>query len=132
MQIRQLLENLIENALDAMPEGGKLTITTILKPEHTFKSQGHEYMADAMEIIVEDTGIGIGQDDLQLIFQPFYTQKARGTGLGLALVQKITDMHHGEIEVESAAGLGSRFTVRIPKDQTLAGPAVSNSAKGKA
>ncbi len=131
VQIRQLLENLIENALDAMPEGGKLTITTVLKPEHTFKSQGHEYTADAMEIIVEDTGIGIGQDDLQLIFQPFYTQKARGTGLGLALVQKITDMHHGEIEVESTAGLGSRFTVRIPKDQTQAGPAVSNSTKGK-
>jgi signal transduction histidine kinase len=118
VQIRQLLENLIENALDSMTEGGRLTITTARKPDHDFRSQGRTYTADAMEIVVQDTGIGIGRDDIQLIFQPFYTQKARGTGLGLALVQKITDMHHGEIEVESEPGKGSRFVVRVPMDQT--------------
>jgi len=132
VQIRQLLENLIENALDAMPEGGKLTISTLAKPGHTFRSQGHEYQADALEITVEDTGTGIGQEDLQLIFQPFYTQKTRGTGLGLSLVQKITDMHHGEIEVESELGKGSRFVIRIPMDQGACESAKSDGIKDQA
>jgi two-component system, cell cycle sensor histidine kinase and response regulator CckA len=129
VQIRQLLENLIENSLDSMPEGGKLSITTRALAGHHFKSRGREYTADAMEIVVEDTGIGIGQEDIQLIFQPFYTQKARGTGLGLALVQKIIDMHHGEIGVESAVGKGTRFTVRVPMDYIAAEVARANRAK---
>ena len=119
IQIRQLIENLIENALDAMPEGGTLGISTSHVPGHTFKSQGFEFVADAMEISIEDTGCGMDEEELQQIFQPFYTNKAKGTGLGLALVQKIVDMHHGGVEVSSRPGSGSRFVIRIPMDPAV-------------
>lgn len=58
------------------------------------------------------------EHDLQRIFQPFITRKARGTGLGLALVRKIVDMHHGEIAVSSSPGEGSCFVVFVPVDQS--------------
>jgi signal transduction histidine kinase len=126
-QIRQLIENLIDNAIDAMPSGGKLSISTSHVPGYVFKSKTREYVSDVMEIRVDDTGCGMVEDDLQRIFQPFFTRKARGTGLGLALVQKIVDMHHGEIEVSSRAGEGSRFVIRIPVDQA----SVNQTAAGK-
>jgi signal transduction histidine kinase len=119
IQIRQLIENLIENALEAMPEGGELTISTSHVREHIFKAGALEYTSDALEISVEDTGSGIEKDDLQQIFQPFYTKKSKGTGLGLALVQKIVEMHHGEAHVSSTIGVGSRFVIRLPMDQTI-------------
>jgi two-component system NtrC family sensor kinase len=80
-----------------------------------------------LEICVADTGCGIEEEDLEKIFQPFYTCKARGTGIGLALVQKIVDMHHGEVTVLSRVGDGSRFLIRIPVDQS----AVVSGAAGK-
>jgi two-component system sporulation sensor kinase A len=119
IQIRQLIENLIENALDAMPDGGVLTVSTSYVPGHVFKTGISEYVSDAIEISVEDTGSGIEEDDLQQIFQPFYTKKSRGTGLGLALVQKIVEMHHGEADVSSRVGVGSRFAIRLPMDQAV-------------
>jgi signal transduction histidine kinase len=96
-------------------------------PGYVFKGKTREYVSDVMEIRVDDTGCGMVDDDLQRIFQPFFTRKARGTGLGLALVQKIVDMHHGEIEVSSRAGEGSRFVIRIPVDQA----SVNQTAPGK-
>jgi signal transduction histidine kinase len=115
VQVRQLIENLIENAIEAMPEGGELVVSTSHVPRHVFKS----HTSDALEISVEDTGSGIEEDDLQQIFQPFFTKKSRGTGLGLALVQKIVEMHHGEADVSSRLGVGSRFVIRLPMDQSI-------------
>ena len=63
---------------------------------------------------IEDTGEGIPKDKIHQIFSPYYTTKARGTGLGLSLVQKIVEAHDGEIEVASTVGKGTRFTVRLP------------------
>ena len=127
IQIRQLMENLIDNALDAMPEGGALTVSTSHVPGYVFKNRIREFSSDMLEICVADTGCGIEEEDLEKIFQPFYTCKARGTGIGLALVQKIVDMHHGEVTVLSRVGDGSRFLIRIPVDQS----AVVSGAAGK-
>jgi PAS domain S-box-containing protein len=126
-QIRQLIENLIDNALDVMPSGGALSISTAHVPGYAFKGRPYEFVSDIVEICVADTGCGMEEDDLHRIFQPFFTKKARGTGLGLALVQKIVDMHHGEIAVSSRIGEGSRFVIRIPVDQS----AVRQTASGK-
>lgn len=126
IQIRQLIENLIENALDSMREGGTLNISTAHVQGHAFKPEGCEFFADALAISIEDTGCGMDEEELQQIFQPFYTNKAKGTGLGLALVQKIVDMHHGEVKVSSRKDSGSCFTICIPMDQTVGEKAKSH------
>lgn len=102
-QINQVLVNLIVNAIQAMPDGGTLTIMT---------------RSDAVGVymIVEDTGIGIEEEQMSSIFLPFYTTKDvnEGTGLGLAVVHGIVTAHGGSISVESKKHEGSRFTVFLP------------------
>jgi PAS domain S-box-containing protein len=99
--LRQTFTNLFSNSIEAMPEGGRLEID--LKHYH-----------DRAEILVKDTGLGIPQDVIQKIFLPFYTTKPQGTGLGLALVQKIIVSHGGSIEVESKEGEGTSFRIILP------------------
>jgi signal transduction histidine kinase len=65
---------------------------------------------------VQDTGKGMSEDVQEKIFHPFYTTKDKGTGLGLAVINKIITDHHGTITVDSVAGRGSTFTVRLPKN----------------
>ena len=64
---------------------------------------------------VADTGSGISQENLSKIFEPYFSTKETGTGLGSAIVQKIVDVHHGTIEVESTVDNGTKFTVNLPK-----------------
>ncbi|HUI66710.1 MAG TPA: ATP-binding protein [Nitrospirota bacterium] len=98
--MRQALNNLFQNAVEAMPDGGTLTIDA-----HGGKN---------LTVTVADTGIGIHQDTIKKIFLPFFTTKDKGVGLGLALVHKIVLSHGGRLEVESAQGKGTAFTVTIP------------------
>jgi signal transduction histidine kinase len=114
IQLRQAFGNIIDNALDAMPHGGSLNISTALVPKHPFAAGKETVILDASEIRIKDTGSGIAKEDLERIFQPFFTKKAKGTGLGLALVRKVIDMHLGEIEASSTLGKGSEFIIRIP------------------
>lgn len=114
IQLRQVIENLINNALDAMPEGGILSITTSCVPGDDKDMEG-----DVFEIRVEDTGGGIDEEDLSRIFLPFFTRKSKGTGLGLALMQKIVDMHHGQVETMNIPGGGARFVIRLPLVQPV-------------
>lgn len=102
-QMKQVFINLINNAFDAMPQGGTLTITTL--------NDG-----DFLTIQFQDTGVGILSETLSEIFDPFFTTKpkSRGTGLGLPLSLKIVKSFGGTIEVESEEGRGSTFTVKIP------------------
>jgi signal transduction histidine kinase len=108
-QIEQILLNLIINARQAMPRGGRLTL------EVRENSQSH--MA---EVRVCDTGVGIPPEQLRLIFEPFYTTKQPdaeghgGSGLGLSVCRQIIEQHHGRIRVESIVGKGSKFTVKLP------------------
>ena len=105
-QITQALLNLLLNAMQSVEPGGTIEIGAALKP------------SDArLEIWVEDNGVGIEHEKLEKIFDPFYTTRTKGTGLGLPIVHKIVESHQGEIRIESpAAGKrkGCRFTLSLP------------------
>lgn len=103
-QLRQVLLNLIINAVEAMPDGGELTIGANLNRD----DPGY------VTFVVGDTGAGIPEPDLARIFDPFYTTKPTGTGLGLAVAHRIVDAHGGFIEVESGPGQGTTFRVSLP------------------
>jgi PAS domain S-box-containing protein len=117
IQLRQVFANIIENALDAMPSGGRLRISTSLLSQHEFTRVKEAYAADAVEIHIQDTGCGIHKEDIEKIFQPFFTKKTKGTGLGLALVRKVIDMHRGEVEAVSSGTEGAEIIVRLPREQ---------------
>jgi len=100
-QFRQALWNLCLNAVEAMPDGGELRIGTAVH-------------RDALEVWVSDTGEGIAAADLSHIFEPFFSTKSNGSGLGLALVHRIVQEHGGQIDVRSVPGLGTTFTLSLP------------------
>ena len=99
--LSRALGNLVANALEAMPEGGRLRLTT-------------RVMADVQALDISDTGPGLSDDQRTRLFAPYFTTKAGGTGLGLAIVQGIVSDHGGRIEVKSAAGQGTTFTLLLP------------------
>jgi len=105
-QIRQVFLNIILNALQAMPEGGELHIST-------GRSISHD--KEGVEVTIRDTGVGIPKKDIADIFQPFYTTKEEGTGLGLAISFGILKEHNGDIDVESDVGRGSTFRIFLPE-----------------
>jgi PAS domain S-box-containing protein len=100
-QIQQVLVNLVKNAAQAMSTGGTLTL-------HTGEN------SDGVWVSVTDTGGGIPQEQINRIFEPFYTTKKKGTGLGLMIVQRIVRAHNGRIELESHVGKGTTFRVWLP------------------
>ena len=101
-QLQQVFINLINNSLDAMPLGGKLSVST---------SRG----VDSVEIVLADSGEGIAKDELDLIFDPlFSTKQGRGTGLGLTIVKQIISEHDGGVEVESEPGQQTVFRITLP------------------
>ncbi len=100
-QIQQVLVNLIKNAMQAMTKTGTLTLQT---------GEG----GDGVWVSVADTGGGIPQEMLNRIFEPFYTTKKRGSGLGLMIVQRIVRAHGGHIELESQEGRGTTFRIWLP------------------
>jgi signal transduction histidine kinase len=106
-QIRQVLLNLITNGYDAMPGGGTLTISAAAAP-------------DSVQITVTDTGSGMDEETREAIFTPFFTKKARGIGLGLAVTKRIVEAHHGTITVRSEPSAGSSFTITVPAAAALA------------
>ena len=100
-QIQQVLVNLIKNAMHAMTKGGTLTLQT---------GEG----ADGIWVSIADTGGGIPQEQINRIFEPFYTTKKKGSGLGLMIVQRIVRAHGGRIELESQVGRGTVFRIWLP------------------
>jgi PAS domain S-box-containing protein len=117
-QMQQVFVNLITNAADAMRERGTLTLRSYI--EHaserdiSAKSHSHLQESDAIVVLVRDTGAGIQQADLSKIFDPFFTRKADGTGLGLPISLRIIQHHNGSIDVESAIMQGTTFYVKLP------------------
>jgi signal transduction histidine kinase len=111
--LEQVFINLVINAADAMPRGGNLTVTTRLAQGESPTDQRY------LEIVFADTGYGIASQDLDWIFEPFYTTKERGkgTGLGLFISYGIIEKHGGTIDVESELGVGTSLTVRLPLAQ---------------
>jgi two-component system, cell cycle sensor histidine kinase and response regulator CckA len=127
--VEQVLMNLVVNARDAMPKGGRLTIRTdevklAADETRTAARPGECYV----RLIVEDTGCGMSDEVKKHLYEPFFTTKevGRGTGLGLATIHGIVTQHHGWIEVESAVGEGSRFVVYWP---AIAGSAAEQEGR---
>jgi signal transduction histidine kinase len=102
----QVTLNLLHNALQAMPAGGHLEVRTRRARDRSWRA--------VVELQVEDTGPGIPANDIEQLFVPFYTTKPEGTGLGLAISQRIVQAHGGDIDVRSALGEGTTFSVRLP------------------
>ena len=102
-KIRIVFTNLIKNACQAMPSGGTLEISIEMSTSQQ----------DGITVIVKDTGAGIPPDELHRIFEPFYTTKPRGLGLGLVNVKNIVEGHGGTVRVESEVGVGTTFFVRL-------------------
>jgi len=101
--LRQALLNLAKNAVQAMPRGGKLTISCAPTKD------------SRVEIRVADTGEGIPPENLARIFDLYFTTKQTGTGIGLSLVYRTVQLHSGDIDVESTPGVGTTFVIKMPK-----------------
>lgn len=112
--LRQVLLNLIRNAIQAMPDGGELCITSKVSMEPKSAKHPEKDRRRFISITVSDTGTGISSANLVKIFNPFFTTRDRGTGLGLAIAHNIIKAHQGTIEVESRLGKGTAFIVKIP------------------
>ena len=102
-KIRQALINILKNALEVLDSGGTITITTGC----------HD---TTVTIAIHDNGPGIEQQDLPLIFEPYFTRKGAGTGLGLSITQRIIAEHHGTLTVESDGLAGTTFRIALPLD----------------
>jgi hypothetical protein len=100
--LRRALVNLVGNAVDAMPNGGTLSVSAGHRPDGRYS------------VVVEDTGIGIPAEDRERIFEPYFTSKVSGLGLGLVLTKKIVDAHGGEIFVDSTPRKGTRMEISLP------------------
>jgi len=107
-QMKRIFLNLITNAIQAMENGGTLTVSTK-------KTNGF------VEISFKDTGVGISKENMEKLFTPFYTTKAKGMGMGLLICKKFVELHGGKVQVESEVGKGSVFTVKLPIQQNNGG-----------
>jgi signal transduction histidine kinase/FixJ family two-component response regulator/putative methionine-R-sulfoxide reductase with GAF domain len=106
-QVMEIFLNLFINASDAMPDGGSLTVTGVAE------RPGHK-KDDYLAIQVADTGCGIKKGNLSRIFDRYYTTKESGTGLGLAVVERVISAHSGTLHIDSTQGEGTTFTVYFP------------------
>jgi PAS domain S-box-containing protein len=113
MQIQQVFRNLINNGVEAMAEGGTLTIRAV-----------ENCQDDTVSVNVHDFGSGIPPEVQARLFQPLFTTKARGIGLGLVVVKNLTQANGGTVMVESAVGQGTTFTVVLPRDNPEGSPHV--------
>ena len=101
LQLLQVLQNLITNAFQAMPAGGKLTIQAKLQP-------------NTLHLTIQDTGIGMAVEVMERIFEPLFSTKTEGVGLGLAIVKRLLELNNGRISVQSQVGQGSAFFLALP------------------
>ena len=112
-QIGQVVQNLVINAVQAMPDGGQATIS-IHNEEVTPESSRPLQIGKYLRLEISDTGLGIRAEHLQRIFDPYFTTKQSGSGLGLATVYSIVRRHQGHIDVESELGKGTTFFIWLP------------------
>jgi two-component system sensor histidine kinase HydH len=104
-QLRQLIWNLVRNAVQASSAGSQVTVTVSVVPDAG--------LAGGAELCVRDHGVGLSEEAQERIFDAFFTTRAQGTGVGLAVVKRIADDHGFSIGVESASGRGAAFTLQL-------------------
>jgi len=112
--LKQAFLNIMLNGVEAMPTGGDLAISTRISSEGVPGGR-----PEWLEIVFDDTGPGIREEDLGRIFDPFFTTKKDGTGLGLAITHRIIENHHGTIRVVSQRGKGTTFAVTLPLEGAI-------------
>jgi two-component system sensor kinase FixL len=100
-KLRQVLINIVSNGIEAMADGGLITVNT-------------EKVPDGIEVRITDEGTGIKEEELQQIFEPFYTTRERGSGLGLSISYRIIEAHEGDLSAVSRPGEGTTFIIRLP------------------
>jgi signal transduction histidine kinase len=105
--LKQILLNLMKNGIEAMQQGGKLTITSSCDEAN-------------VQIMISDTGEGIAPEYLSRIFDPFFSMKEEGTGLGLPISMRMVKNHGGDLQVQSKLGEGTQFTISLPIQPTRA------------
>lgn len=103
-QLKQVFLNIIKNAIEAMPDGGQLTIKVMKNTGNTISVQ------------FIDQGVGISEDRIPSLGEPFYTTKEKGTGLGLMICYKIIENHNGRLTIESKVGQGTKMEIELPFD----------------
>src|SRR5208283_2489293 len=101
-RLREVVMNLLLNALDASPQGGEIRVSLSLVPP------------DQLELHIEDAGTGVSPELREKIFEPFFTTKPRGSGLGLAIVQGIVAQHGGSLRVGTSDLGGASFRIQLP------------------
>lgn len=118
-QISQVIQNIVLNASHAMPEGGRITITGENLP--SISTEGLPFMPEGrfIKISIQDNGIGMPSNVLDKIFDPYFTTKHKGNGLGLAITQSIIKKHNGHITTSSTPGAGTTFTIYLPASEHL-------------
>ena len=115
--LRRAIENLVLNAMDAMPAGGVLMLRT-------------SHADSSVELEISDTGGGLTPEECERLFTPYYTTKQHGTGLGLAIVQSVVSDHGGRISVESESGVGTSFRIRLPIKPAVRPSPLTATARG--
>jgi signal transduction histidine kinase len=113
-QLKQVFLNLALNAFQAMPGGGRLQVSTRADREDLAPWRDARGRLASVEVRFRDTGPGIPPQDRENVFVPFFTTKEKGTGLGLAVSQRIVRAHDGTLAVSSPAGGGAEFTITLP------------------
>jgi len=116
--LKRVFTNLLTNGIQAMPDGGTLSVTGSVS-------------GGMVSLVVSDTGVGVSEENMGKLFQPLFTTKAKGTGLGLAVCKKIVEAHGGEISFESEEGAGTSFVIKFPvhPDEDLAETRVSDESE---
>ncbi len=129
-QIGQVVQNLVINSVQAMPQGGTVCLRAVNVTLATGPGPGGLPAGRYVRIAVADTGTGIAPEHLGKIFDPYFTTKQQGSGLGLASVYSIVKKHHGHIEVDSQLGAGATFHLWLPAAKEQPAPAEVRPASG--
>ena len=116
-QISQVIQNIVLNASEAMPDGGIISVTAENIVSGTEKALPFAPNQKLVKISIQDRGVGMPQNILERIFDPYFSTKAKGSGLGLAITQSIINKHNGHISVKSRPGEGSTFTIYLPASE---------------
>ncbi len=116
VRLKQAVTNIVKNAVDAVrPGGGRVAVRIAEGARPGGAPRGDGSANGYVRITVEDDGPGMSREEVEKVFQPFYTTKAQGVGLGMSIVKRLVELHGGEVRVASEAGAGTVVTVSLPR-----------------